>query len=80
MKRPELLFLAAAVLGARTSRAESIDLSLDDAVARALSEGTAARIAAERVEGARAVLDKSAAPRFFRSSRPLSPAPIKLSI
>ena len=61
MKRPELLFLAAAVLAARTSRAESIDLSLDDAVARALSEGTAARIAAERVEGARAVVDISRA-------------------
>ncbi|HSD10531.1 MAG TPA: TolC family protein [Candidatus Binatia bacterium] len=55
------LFLTAAVLAARTGRAESIDLSLADAVARALSEGTAARIATERVEGARALADISRA-------------------
>jgi outer membrane protein TolC len=57
MKRFALLFLTPAMLVARSAQAESIELSLADAVARALSEGTAARIAAERVQGARALSD-----------------------
>src|SRR6266542_898036 len=55
MKGFALLLLALAMLVARPAHAESIELSLADAVARALSDGTAARIAAERVEGARAL-------------------------
>jgi outer membrane protein TolC len=57
MKRFALLFLTPAVLLARSAHAESIELSLADAVERALSDGTAARIAAERVQGARALAD-----------------------
>jgi outer membrane protein TolC len=59
MKRLPLFFLAPAVLVARWAHADSIELSLADAVARALSEGTAARIAAERVGGARALAEIS---------------------
>ncbi len=55
MKRSALFFLAPALLVAGSAYAEPIELSLADAVARALSDGTAARIAAERVEGARAL-------------------------
>ena len=59
MKRLALLFVAPAVLASVRVQAESIELSLADAVARALSEGTAARIAAERVEGAKALAEIS---------------------
>jgi outer membrane protein TolC len=59
MKRFARHLLAPAALAARTAQADSIELSLADAIARALSEGTAARIAAERVEGARALADIS---------------------
>jgi outer membrane protein TolC len=54
--------LVAALLGARADAAEPIRLTLRDAVQRALSEGTAARIAEERVgqAGSRALEARSA--------------------
>jgi outer membrane protein TolC len=53
--RRRLFFLVVLALAPQPARAGSIDLSLADAVAQALSEGTAARIAAEQVDGARAL-------------------------
>jgi outer membrane protein len=44
-----LVFLVVATLSARAAAADELTLSLSDAVARALSEGTAARIAGEQV-------------------------------
>ena len=42
-----LVFLVVAMLSARSAPAQELTLSLSDAVARALSDGTAARIAGE---------------------------------
>lgn len=57
MKRAVAALGLAALWLARASSAETLDLTLRDAVGRALSDGTAARIATQRVEGARAAAE-----------------------
>jgi len=62
MRKPAVMIALAASLVGSTSNAADVSLSLREAVARALSDGTAARIAGERVNraAASAIIERSA--------------------